>query len=72
MGKSTRFAIEHGSTTARLPQAQDTQSEQFVKAARELGCDESEERFNDALKAVAKHKPREATPAPAPRTKAKP
>lgn len=29
----------------------------FRKAARELGCDESEERFKDALRAVAKHKP---------------
>jgi hypothetical protein len=28
----------------------------FRKAARELGADESEERFNAALKTVAKHK----------------
>jgi hypothetical protein len=35
-----------------------SQSERFKQAARELGCDESEERFNEALKAVAKHKPK--------------
>jgi hypothetical protein len=29
----------------------------FRKAARELGCDESEDRFRDALRTVAKHKP---------------
>jgi hypothetical protein len=30
------------------------QSAAFKKAARELGCDESEERFDQALKKVAK------------------
>jgi chaperonin GroEL (HSP60 family) len=29
----------------------------FRKAARELGCDESEDRFRDALRTVAKAKP---------------
>ncbi len=29
----------------------------FRKAARELGCDENEERFRDALRTVVKHKP---------------
>jgi hypothetical protein len=33
------------------------QSERFKEAARELGVDESEERFNEALRKVAKHKP---------------
>lgn len=33
------------------------QSQRFIDAARELGCDESEERFNEALRKVAKHKP---------------
>jgi hypothetical protein len=40
------------------------QIESFRQAARELGCDESEDRFRDALRAVAKHKPQ-----PAPRKK---
>jgi hypothetical protein len=31
------------------------QVEAFRKAARELGCDESEERFQEALRKVAKH-----------------
>ncbi len=29
----------------------------FRKAARELGCDDNEERFQDALRTVAKAKP---------------
>jgi len=29
----------------------------FKKAARDLGADESEARFDEALKTVAKHKP---------------
>jgi hypothetical protein len=39
-------------------QSDKSQSERFKQAARELGCDESEERFDKALKAVAKHKPK--------------
>jgi hypothetical protein len=34
-----------------------SQARAFRKAARELGCDESEERFQAALQTVAKHKP---------------
>jgi len=37
------------------------QSKAFVDAARELGCDESEEAFNATLKKVASRKP-SATP----------
>lgn len=44
------------------------QLEAFVEAARALECDESEERFDEALKKVARHKPIEegvgARPAP--------
>ena len=39
-------------------EAQATQSERFIKAARELGCDESEEAFDAALRKVAKHRPK--------------
>lgn len=37
------------------------QKERFERTARELGCDESEERFNEKLKRVvkAKRKPKE-------------
>lgn len=41
------------------------QSERFKQAARELGCDESEERFDEALRAVAKHKPKPDQPSQA-------
>ena len=37
-----------------------SQIDRFREAARELGCDESEERFKDALRKIAK-----APPAPA-------
>jgi hypothetical protein len=35
-----------------------TQVAAFRRAARELGCDESEERFQEALRTVAKQKPK--------------
>jgi hypothetical protein len=35
----------------------DDQAKAFRKAARDLGADESEERFQEALRKVAKHKP---------------
>lgn len=33
------------------------QAAAFRKAARELGCDDNEERFKDALRTIAKAKP---------------
>lgn len=36
----------------------------FIDAARELECDESEDRFNTVLRQVAKHKPKLDEPAP--------
>jgi hypothetical protein len=42
----------------------------FREAARELGCDESDERFEEALRAVAKHKP-ESNPKPSLKNKDK-
>jgi len=35
------------------------QEQQFIEAARALECDESEERFDETLKKVARHKPRD-------------
>jgi hypothetical protein len=35
------------------------QAAAFRKAARDLGCDPDERRFQDALRKVAKHKPPE-------------
>lgn len=34
-----------------------SQSDKFRSAARDLGCDESEERFDAALGKIVKHKP---------------
>lgn len=44
-----------------------SQVSRFVEAARELGCDESEERFDAALRKVAS-----SPPAPKPEPKGKP
>jgi hypothetical protein len=37
--------------------ALEPQGKAFIELARTLGCDESEERFNEALAKVARHKP---------------
>lgn len=39
------------------PEADKSQIATFRKAARELGCDESEDKFKDALRTIAKQKP---------------
>jgi hypothetical protein len=46
-------------TTNRRLMAKKTQIEKFREAAREAGSDDSEERFNETLKGLAK-KPRDA------------
>ena len=38
------------------------QVEKFREVARELGCDESEERFDEKLRAIAKKKPKSPEP----------
>lgn len=43
------------------------QVDEFREAARELGCDESEERFDDALRKVAKAKPKPEGEKPKPK-----
>lgn len=47
------------------------QADKFAKSARELGADEDETRFNEALKKVAQHKPAPAPPKPAQKSKPK-
>jgi hypothetical protein len=49
------------SQMTRRPKKPSRQIDEFRKAARELGCDESEERFQAALKVVARRKPKGAT-----------
>ncbi len=39
------------------PSKHNSQAGKFVELARQLGCDESEERFDAALGKVVKHKP---------------
>jgi hypothetical protein len=46
----------------RTNKAAKSQISEFRKAARELGCDGSEERFQNALRKIAKHKPSRAEP----------
>jgi hypothetical protein len=43
--------------TPRKSRMEKNQLENFGQAARALGCDESEERFDAALKRVAEQKP---------------
>ena len=46
------------------PATEKSQRQRFKEAARELGCDDSEEAFDEALKKVARHTPKDekATP----------
>jgi hypothetical protein len=48
-----------GKTASRSIKHQDDreQSQAFIKAARELGCDEDPAHFDEILKKVARHKP---------------
>jgi hypothetical protein len=47
------------------------QSRKFLDAARALECDESEERFDAALKKIAAHKPHKDSETGAPKSDAK-
>jgi len=51
-------------TRSKKPNEAEAQSARFIEAARELGCDESPDAFEAAVKKVARHKPVEekATP----------
>ncbi|MBV9814026.1 MAG: hypothetical protein JO326_14855 [Acetobacteraceae bacterium] len=40
-----------------------SQHARFVETARKLGCDESEEAFDEKLKAIARHKSKAKPPA---------
>ena len=43
------------------PEEPGAQAKRFIEAARELGCDESPEAFEAAVKKVARHKPKHDT-----------
>jgi hypothetical protein len=74
MGKSTRFAIEYAIMTKPSKNVEPSdQGKRFAEAARELGCDEDESHFEEALKKVARHKPPpDAPPEPKPPKTKKP
>ncbi len=58
MGKSARFAIEFRTMAKSNKNVEpDDQGKMFIDAARALGCDEDETKFNAALGKVARHKP---------------
>jgi hypothetical protein len=42
----------------------DEQVSRFKEAARELGCDDSEEAFDEALRKVARHRPKDGNGKP--------
>jgi hypothetical protein len=44
--------------TVKMDEKSQHQYHEFVDAARALECDESEERFNEALGKIVRHKPK--------------
>jgi hypothetical protein len=56
----------------REPPAIDEQGRAFIEKARELGCDEDEERFKESLRRVAGAKPRPELPLKPPAAKRRP
>lgn len=73
MSKSARFAVEFDTIAKPKKNVEsDAQGDVFIDAARALECDESEERFDAALKKVAAHKPAKASETGAPKGEAKP
>ena len=43
--------------TSSTPSPERTQSDKFKEAARELGCDDDEQRFRERVGKLVKHKP---------------
>lgn len=44
-------------TTKDSAKVQESQSDKFKEAARELECDDDEQRFKERLRKLVKHKP---------------
>jgi hypothetical protein len=56
MGKSAGNTNSKSSTRKRSTSSLDNkQSDAFIEAARELGCDDDPAQFDDVLKKVARH-----------------
>ena len=56
MSKRSQHKRIHGDSGEK-PDTPADQAKAFRKAARELGCDDNEDRFKEALRTVAKAKP---------------
>jgi hypothetical protein len=61
MSKRPQHKRIHGDSGEK-PHTPTDQAKAFRKAARELGCDESEDRFQGALRIIAKAKPQPQSP----------
>ena len=62
-----RFMMANGKSSANS-----NQHARFVETARALGCDESEEAFDEKLKVITRHKPKDSpTERPAPKRRGK-
>ena len=61
---ATKKSIAGSNEMPMKAKNQSNQHSEFEKAARALECDESEERFDAALKKVAAHKPIEGETRP--------
>lgn len=58
MGIPSKHKQIHGDSGEK-PHTSVNQVKAFRKAARELGCDDNEERFKEALRTVARAKPKD-------------
>ena len=48
--------------TTRKSNANKPQSDRFIETARRLGCDEDPAAFDEKLKVIARHKPKDTPP----------
>ena len=57
------YAMKLCAMTDRKPdQVEQSQSDKFKEAARELDCDDDEQRFQERVRKLVKHKPVEPKP----------
>lgn len=70
MGISTKFAIDHSMVARKTaPETEKSQRQRFKEAARELGCNDSEEAFDEALRKAARQTPKAEKPPRSPKSK---
>jgi hypothetical protein len=71
-GMRFAFAMDDMVDKKETKKSRELQSEKFFEAARSLECDESEERFDAALRKIAAHKPPKGSETGAHKSEAKP